>query len=86
MVIRDVSSPADMRVLRLIEVERCTGLRRSSIYERMSAGTFPKPIRLTGRSVGWIASEVESWVHQRIAERDAAHSPAPQAAQPEAFA
>jgi prophage regulatory protein len=69
-----------MRVLRLVEVERATGLRRSSVYERMSAGTFPRPIRLAARSVGWLASEVEAWVHARVAERDAAHSPARQAA------
>lgn len=67
--LRDVSSPTDMRVLRLMEVERATGLRRSSIYERMSAGTFPRPIKLAARSVGWLATEVEAWVHERIAER-----------------
>lgn len=73
-------------VLRLADVIRATGLRRSSIYERVSAGTFPRPIRLSERSVGWLAHEVLAWVHQRIAERDAKHSTARQAAPKQASA
>jgi prophage regulatory protein len=59
-------------VLRLAEVIRATGLRRSSIYERVAAGTFPRPIRLSERAVGWLAPEVSAWVHERIAARDGA--------------
>lgn len=57
-------------VLRLPDVIRVTGLRRSSIYERVAAGTFPRPIRLSNRAVGWLSNEVRAWVHERIAERD----------------
>jgi prophage regulatory protein len=67
-------------VLRRADVERATGLRTSSLYERIAAGTFPRPIKINARSVGWLASEVDAWVHERIAERDAAHPPARQAA------
>ena len=70
-------------VLRLQEVIRATGLRRSTIYEAMAAGRFPQAIPLHGRCVGWLAHEVAAWVHERIRERDAAP---PQAAQPEASA
>jgi len=59
---------ADMAitVLRLPEVRRRTGLSKSSIYLRVSQGTFPKPISLGARSVGWVESELESWFEQRI--------------------
>jgi prophage regulatory protein len=56
--------------LRRPQVERATGLHRSSIYERMAAGTFPKPIPLGGRAVGWLQSEIAAWLEKRKAERD----------------
>jgi prophage regulatory protein len=59
------------RVLRLPEVEVVTGKRRSGIYEAIEAGAFPAPIALGERAVGWLQSEIEAWLAQRIAERDA---------------
>jgi prophage regulatory protein len=63
------------RVLRMKELERVTGLKRPSIYERVAAGTFPKPIKLGGgqrgaSAVGWLEHEVLDWLRERIAERD----------------
>lgn len=55
-------------ILRLPVVKNRTGLARSTIYLRMSEGTFPKQVSLGGRSVGWVESEVESWLSQRIEE------------------
>ena len=60
------------RILRRHEVEHKTGLARSSIYELIADGKFPKPVRLTSHSVGWLASEIEAWIAERVAERDAA--------------
>ena len=49
-----------------------TGVPTSSWYELQKAGLAPKPIHLGGpRSVGWLISELEAWVEQRRAERDA---------------
>ncbi len=56
--------------LRRRAVEELTGLPRSSIYERIAAGTFPKPVPLGGRSVGWAETEIIEWQRGRIAERD----------------
>lgn len=53
-------------ILRLPVVKARTGLSRSSIYLRVSDGTFPKPVSLGGRAVGWIESEVQQWLEQRI--------------------
>jgi prophage regulatory protein len=63
-------------ILRRGEVERRTGLTRSTIYQMMADGLFPKPIRIgagAGRktAVGWIEEEVAAWQAARIAERDA---------------
>jgi prophage regulatory protein len=55
-------------LLRRRQVETLTGLKRSTIYERMARGHFPKPIHLGSRSVGWLASEIDGWIAARIAE------------------
>jgi prophage regulatory protein len=48
-----------------------TGLGRSSIYQFIADGHFPKPVPLGGgRAVGWVAGEIEAWIVARIKERD----------------
>lgn len=56
------------RLLVRAEVERLTGLSRSTIYARMSAGTFPPARRDpdTG-SVRWLESEVATWIAEWVA-------------------
>ena len=41
-------------MLRFPTVKARTGLSRSTIYLRISRGTFPAPVSLGGRAVGWI--------------------------------
>jgi len=53
-------------ILRLPVVKGRTGLSRSSIYERIAKGTFPKPISLGTRAVGWLEAEVDDWLRQLI--------------------
>lgn len=53
-------------ILRLPEVKIRVGLSRSSIYVAVSQGSFPKPIRLGARSVGWLEVEIEEWVSQKV--------------------
>ncbi len=57
-------------ILRLEEVERTTGYRRSSIYAKIAAGEFPKPIPLGARAVGWLETEIAEWQRSRIEARD----------------
>lgn len=58
-------------IMRRPEVEYCTGLSRSTIYAMMAKGTFPKPIQLSKRSVGWADDEVLAWLQARILNRTA---------------
>ncbi len=55
-------------ILRLSTVKKCTGLSRSTIYLRIAQGNFPKQISLGGRAVGWIKSEIETWLANQITE------------------
>jgi len=58
------------RILRFPEVNLKTGLCRSHVHQLVSKGQFPSPIKLTpnGRASGWIESEVNAWLDQRISE------------------
>ena len=54
------------KVMKLHEVVGTTGVARSTLYKMIAAGTFPEPIQLGQRSVGWVESEVQSWIKSRI--------------------
>ena len=58
------------RVLRRPDVESRTGYSRSSIYLGVKNGTFPKPIKLGKRAVGWIESEIDAWLADKVKARD----------------
>ena len=60
------------KLLRLPQVIERTSLRRSTIYEMMGNGNFPKPVKLNLRSNGWLETEIDDWLESRIAERGAA--------------
>ena len=52
--------------LRLPQVCKMTGLRRSMIYQMQAEKRFPQRIKLTERAVGWLEREVQEWLAQRI--------------------
>lgn len=52
-----------------------SGLRRATIYKKMTSGEFPRQVHMSPRAVGWIESEVEAWRQARIAERDSKTTP-----------
>jgi len=49
-------------------VQAKTGLSRSSIYARIAAGQFPKPIAIGARAVGWPDDLIDRWIQDRIRE------------------
>lgn len=60
-----MGSVESQRIIRRQEVERLTGLTKPSIYAAMTAGTFPRSVQLSERSVGWRLAEVLAWVESR---------------------
>jgi prophage regulatory protein len=53
-------------ILRLPAVKARTGLSRSTIYLRVSEGSFPCPISLGARAVGWVESEIDAYLTAQI--------------------
>jgi prophage regulatory protein len=54
------------KFLRLTEVQRRIPYSRSTIYLKVSRGEFPQPINLGARAVGWLESDIDEWIAQRI--------------------
>jgi prophage regulatory protein len=63
--VNDKKSPP-VKMLRRKEVEERTGLKRSTIYDHVKRGTFPRPIHLGPKVIGWIESEVDAWIDLQI--------------------
>jgi len=64
-------------ILRRKQVEARTGLSRSTIYQYVKDGAFPKPVPLGPRAVGWLESEVSEWIAGRVKiARDGRRQPA----------
>ena len=47
--------------IRLPAVMAATGLGKTTIYERIKAGTFPSPIQIGPRAVAWDAGAIAAW-------------------------
>lgn len=60
-----------MRIMRLDEVVHVSGLCKSAVYQLMSEMKFPRSVSLGGRSVGWVSTEIDEWIRDKIEERDA---------------
>jgi prophage regulatory protein len=76
---------SNIEIIRLARLEEMTGLKRSSIYNRLNPrsqyydSTFPSSIDLSAGSkrssaIGFVKSEVLAWLQARIQARDSANS------------
>jgi prophage regulatory protein len=54
------------KVLRLKDVKDKTGLAKSTIYKKIGEGEFPNQFSLSGRSVGWLESDIDKWIGDRV--------------------
>ena len=52
-------------ILRMPQVIEMTGVSRAHVYALISRDEFPRPIRLGKRAVGWVKTDVESWITAR---------------------
>ena len=64
-IVQEMEVP--IRIVRLPAVQARTGLGRSTIYVRLAEGSFPRPVQLGARAVGWIEEEVDEWIRKQIA-------------------
>jgi prophage regulatory protein len=60
-----------LRIIRFGEVKTRTGLKHTALYDRIRDGTFPRPVPLGPKARGWIESEINDWIQQLVATRNA---------------
>ena len=60
------------KILKLPDVMEATALSRSSIYSYIQQNTFPQPVPLGRRAVGWLETEVTDWINQKAESRGGA--------------
>ena len=65
--VRPATATRGRRILRLNGVIEKTGLSQATIYRMQSERRFPTSIRLGQSAMGWIESEIDNWLEQRIA-------------------
>lgn len=64
--------PDRLSILRRRDLEQRLKLSRSTLYDKINPksprydASFPKPIRLGGAAVGWLAHEVDAWLNRQI--------------------
>lgn len=63
------AAEARVTFIRQPEVLKRTQLSRSTLYELVAKGAFPKPLKLGERINCWPEHEVNQWMLARIAER-----------------
>ena len=61
------------RLMRIREVLHLCGFSRATLYNQIKLHTFPAPVKLSARSVGWVQEDVMQWMAARIAQRGPAY-------------
>lgn len=73
MEIKTSTTPnSQIYLLRRLDVEKMTSLSKTSIYNLIKDGDFPRPIRLLDNKVTWVDQEVQAWIANKIARRQSA--------------
>lgn len=58
-----------MRILKLKEVLKKTSLGKTTLYMLIKESDFPQSIKLGLRAVGWLESDIDSWIQRKIDSR-----------------
>lgn len=58
------------QLVKLPIVRQITTFSSATIYRLIKKGEFPKQIKLSERSSGWILEEIYSWLDQKKNSRD----------------
>jgi prophage regulatory protein len=66
MISAAVPTGLAIKLLRLPEVCKVTGLSRAMIYRLQASQRFPQGVKITAHATGWVEEEVQSWLAYRI--------------------
>ncbi len=55
----------DKTIIRFPTVQRKTGLSRTTLWRRVKDGSFPEPVKISARTIGWFSDEIQDWCTSR---------------------
>ena len=62
--------PNIKKAIKLAQVKELTTFSSATIYRLIKKGEFPKQIKLTEKSSGWLLEEIYDWLDEKINARD----------------
>lgn len=62
------SETSKPRLISRSEVIQRVSLCKASIYKRMKAGQFPRPISIGGRRVAWLETDIDNWITEQLSQ------------------
>lgn len=67
-------SSKNLKFIRLPKVIEKIAIGRTTVYEKIKTGEFPKPYPLGARAVAWLEEDIDAWIEARITASRLAHS------------
>jgi prophage regulatory protein len=55
-----------LKIYRKKELCELFGISSTTLYRRVRAGAFPKPIQVSENVVGWLSADVEKWFNDLV--------------------
>ena len=55
-----------IKLLRITDVAKKTTLAKSTIWQKMAQGTFPKPTKISPAINVWKESDIDSWIEKQF--------------------
>ena len=66
-----MSEQRPRRIVRRTELSERIGLKRTAIADLVKNDpTFPKPVRITSRAIGWFEDELDGWFENLAGRRE----------------
>ncbi|WPL19890.1 putative transcriptional regulator [Thiorhodovibrio winogradskyi] len=53
-------------IIRPADIKAASGYSRSHAYSLMKRGEFPQAVKLGARAVGWLKSDIDQWLAERV--------------------
>ena len=63
--VREIPRREELKILRLAQVLEKVGLSRSTIYNLIAEGSFPRKFSIGARAQGFYEHEIDAWILQR---------------------
>jgi predicted DNA-binding transcriptional regulator AlpA len=60
-----ISNASSVKVLRNTDLDDVLKISKSTRYRLMKKGEFPKPFFISDQAVGWLSTDITSWIESR---------------------